>query len=392
MKQNILYLISIALLATVFTGCSDSDESFDNKIYIASSAMTTNILMQSEDTDEASFQVSMPKTENRDVTFTISAESSLVSTYNEAYYDNAIMLPEANYSISETQVTINAGTVSSSPITVYFKGLTELDRNQRYVLPVSINTSSIGVLQSARTMYYLIKGAALINVVADMEENNVYVDWKDNSQFTAMRKFTAEALIRPRNFDRMLTTVMGIEGKFLIRIGDSGIPSNQLQVATPNINYTSSDLAIPTNEWTHIAVTYDAGDASTAPEIQVFINGKNILKAAADPTIGAVNWGVPHSDESNGQPRCFWIGYAYDNNRYLAGEISECRVWNKVLTTSDLNEENHFYFVDPSSEGLIAYWKFNDGGGNTVKDYSIYGNDATSSYDLKWNAVELPAE
>lgn len=143
MKQNILYLISIALLATAFTGCSDSDESFDNKIYIAASAMTKNILMQSEDTDEASFQVSMPKTENRDVTFTISAESSLVSTYNEAYYDNAIMLPEANYSISETQVTINAGTVSSSPITVYFTGLTELDRNQRYVfrlastLPVS---------------------------------------------------------------------------------------------------------------------------------------------------------------------------------------------------------------------------------------------------------------
>ena len=387
MKQNILYLISIALLATAFTGCSDSDESFDNKIYIAASAMTKNILMQSEDTDEASFQVSMPKTENRDVTFTISAESSLVSTYNEAYYDNAIMLPEANYSISETQVTINAGTVSSSPITVYFKGLTELDRNQRYVLPVSINTSSIGVLQSARTMYYLIKGAALINVVADMEENNVYVDWKDNSQFTAMKTFTSEALIRPRNFDRTLTTIMGIEGKFLIRIGDSGIPSNQLQIATSNGNFTSSDLAIPTNEWTHIAVTYDA-DANS---INVFLNGRN-LYSTTSANVGAVNWGVEHSDESDGKPRCFWIGYAYDNNRYLAGEISECRIWNKVLTASDLNEENHFYFVDPSADGLIAYWKFNDGGGNTVKDYSTYGNDATSSYDLKWNAVELPAE
>lgn len=395
MKHTILYLTSIALLATTSAGCSDDNEDFDNKIYINSSAMTKNILMQSEDTDQASFEVAMPRPEDRNITFTLNAESSLVSTFNEAYYENAIMLPEANYKISDSEVTINAGSVRSSVVTVYFTGLTELDRNQRYVLPVSINTTSIGVLQSARTMYYLIRGAALINVVADMEENNVYVDWKDNSEFTAMKTFTAEALIRPRDFDRMLSTIMGIEGKFLIRIGDSGIPSNQLQIATSNGNYTSSDLAIPTNEWTHVAVTYNAG-SSTAPivdpEINVFINGRNLLKVAADPGIGAVNWGVDHSDESDGKPRCFWIGYAYNNERYLAGEISECRIWNKILTAAEINTENHFYFVDPEADGLIAYWKFNDGGGNTVKDYSRYGNDATASYDLKWNAVELPAE
>lgn len=387
MKHTILYLTSIALLATTFAGCSDDDEDFDNNIYINSSAMTKNILMQTEDTDQASFEVAMPRPEDRNITFTLNAESSLVKTFNEAYYENAIMLPEANYKISDSEVTINAGSVRSSVVTVYFTGLTELDRNQRYVLPVSINTTSIGVLQSARTMYFLIKGAALINVVADMEENNVYVDWKDSSEFTAMRTFTAEALIRARDFDRTLSTIMGIEGQFLIRVGDSGIPSNQLQIATSNGNFTSSDLAIPTNEWTHIAMTYDA-DATT---INVYINGKN-LYTTTSANVGTVNWGVPHSDESDGKPRCFWIGYAYNNERYLAGEISECRIWNKVLTAAEIGAENHFYFVDPTSDGLIAYWKFDDGGGNTVKDHSIYKNDATASYDLKWNAVELPTE
>lgn len=380
-------MISMALLTTVFVGCSDSDESFDNKIYINSSAKTSSILLKGNDTDEASFQVAMPKPENRDITFSIAAESSLVSTYNEGYYDKAILLPDGYYTISDSQVTINAGNVKSSDITVSFSKLTDLDRQKKYVLPVSINSSSVGVLQSARTMYYVIKGAALINVVADIEENNVYVDWVNNSDFTAMRQFTAEALINPRNFDRTLSTIMGIEGKFLIRVGDAGIPSNQLQIATSAGNYSNADLAIPTNQWTHIAVTYDA-DAAT---INVYINGKN-LYTTISANVGTVNWGVEHSDESDGKPRCFWIGYAYDNNRYLAGEISECRIWNKVLTPTDINTLNHFYYVDPMSEGLIAYWRFDDGGGSTVKDHSKNENHATASNTLKWNSVELPVE
>lgn len=386
MKQKILYMISVVLLTGVFAGCSDSEESFDNNIYINSSAKVSNILLQGNDTDQSSFKVSMPKPEDKDVTFTITADPSLVDTYNEAYYDKAILLPAGYYSISDNQVTITAGTVASTDITVSFDKLTELDRQQRYVLPVSINSSQMSVLQSARTMYYVIKGAALINVVADIEENNVYVDWVNDADFRAMRTFTAEALIRPRNFDRMLSTIMGIEGKFLIRIGDSGIPSNQLQVATSGGNVSDASLIIPTNVWTHVAVTYDAD----AQKVKIFLNGKDMYTGTVD--IGAVDWGVPHSDESDNKPRCFWIGYAYNNERYLAGEISECRIWNKVLTTADLNALNYFYYVDPMSEGLIAYWKFNDGGGSTVKDYSINGNNATASSALKWNKVELPVE
>lgn len=384
MKQKILYIISITLLSVAFISCDDSKESFDNKLYISSAEKTTSILLQGNDVDKASFKVEMPMPENQDVKFTITSDPGLLSTYNEAYYDKAELLPEGYYEISDKEVTISAGNVTSTEVTVSFAKLTELDRQKKYVLPVSINSSYIGVLQSARTMYYVIKGAALINVVGDIEENNVYVDWVNSADFREMRKFTAEALIRPRNFDKMLSTVMGIEGKFLIRIGDAPIPSNQLQVATSNGNFSNSDLAIPTNEWTHIAVTYDAD----AQEINVFINGKNKL-TAKDANVGAVDWGVPHSDESDGKPRCFWIGYSYDNNRYLAGEISECRVWNKVLTGADINAENHFYYVDPASEGLIAYWKFNDGGGSTVKDYSVNGNHATASNTLKWNKVEL---
>ena len=40
---------------------------------------------------------------------------------------------------------------------------------------------------------------------------------------------------------------------------------------------------------------------------------------------------------------------------------------------------------------LRAYWKFNEGTGNIIKDWSQYGNDAVAHTDLKWNtSVEIP--
>lgn len=377
----------MALFATVFTGCQDDDESFDNNLYINSSAKTNNVLLKSTiETDERSFQVALARPEEQNITLTFKAEAGLVETYNAAYYDNAVMLPNGYYTFPANELTITAGSVLSTDFTVYFQDLNELDRELIYVLPVTIDNANIGVLQSARTMYYVFKGAALINVVADIEKNNVYVDWKKPDVVNNMRQITAEALIRARNFDNQLNTIMGIEGQFLIRIGDSPIPSNQLQIATSNGNFTSSDLIIPTNEWVHIAVTYDAD----AKNVNVFINGKNLVSGSLD--CGSVNWGIPHSDESEGKPRCFWIGYSYDNNRYLAGEIAECRVWNRILSANDINEKNHFYEVNPDAEGLVAYWKFDEGSGVIIKDYSVNENHATASNPLKWTSVELPAK
>ena len=53
---------------------------------------------------------------------------------------------------------------------------------------------------------------------------------------------------------------------------------------------------------------------------------------------GAVNWGQTMTDEGNG----FWIGHSYNRDRWLEGEISECRIWNKVLTADEINAKSHF--------------------------------------------------
>ena len=47
---------------------------------------------------------------------------------------------------------------------------------------------------------------------------------------------------------------------------------------------------------------------------------------------------------------------------------------------------------NPEDEAdLIGYWKFDEGEGNTVKDYSSVGNDGVSETDIIWpQGIEIP--
>ena len=47
---------------------------------------------------------------------------------------------------------------------------------------------------------------------------------------------------------------------------------------------------------------------------------------------------------------------------------------------------------DPENEeSLLAYWKFNGGEGNIVKDHSKHGFDAVSAEPLVWpTGIEIP--
>lgn len=60
------------------------------------------------------------------------------------------------------------------------------------------------------------------------------------------------------------------------------------------------------------------------------------------------------------------------------------------LTAEEIQATNHFYTVEPESEGLIAYWKFDEGSGTVAKDYSVSGYDLTIEKEPKWESVSLP--
>lgn len=78
-----------------------------------------------------------------------------------------------------------------------------------------------------------------------------------------------------------------------------------------------------------MAVTFESGS------VKVYLDGAE--KCSGNVGTSSVNFGVKHSDESDGKPRCFWIGYSYASDRYFDGQISEVRIWNKALTPEEIN-------------------------------------------------------
>ena len=83
-----------------------------------------------------------------------------------------------------------------------------------------------------------------------------------------------------------------------------------------------------------------------------------------------------------------YIGRSFDGTRWLPGEISEVRIWNVERTAEQIADNP--YKVDPASEGLVAYWKFNEGSGKVVIDRTGNGNDITGNKEPVWIPVELP--
>lgn len=431
MKHNGIFICTLAAL--LFAGCESESSLLENRIFIDADSFKTEIrlaLDEGKTEAEGAIDIAMASTVAEDVNVNFVADPSLLSKFQEAYYSpDALLLPEQCYDLNQSKTLIRKGSVKGD-VKVQFKNLGGLDlEGKSYVLPVTLQTDGLKVLDRAKTMYFVVKKAALVNAVADMNANCAWPEFGDFDLVENMETVTMECLINCHAFNNKssIHTVMGIEDHFLIRIGDANKATNWLHVAAgyadkKNGSYyrasipaaEEAQLLLKKDRWYHIAVTFDNG------EVILYLDGieraRGNIKVLAtvmedDPNnegqkipvdygVETVNLKVNHTDEID-NPRCFWLGYSYDffkegqMNRCLDGMIAEARIWNRVLSADEIKAENHFYKIYPERDGqfpadLVAYWKFNEGKGKIVKDYSRYGHDLTGFANFVWYPVELP--
>ena len=379
--------------AGMLSGCNGDDEGkhhFDNKLFMDVNNPVTTLTFQTEEgaiTETRQLTVTTALQAENEINGKFVKNASLASFYNMAYNDNALPLPDEMCVIEQPDITITRGETKSRTVEIKFTGLEQLDKEQRYVMPIELTgVTGIDVLDSKDKVYFVFKGASLINVVAGLAENWAWPEWNKPEMFNGLGQFTLEALIYGNAFKNTISTIMGIEGVFLVRIGDATLSPREIQIAGKD---GETDIKINTGvlleakRWYHVAVVFDAG------VVTLYVDGKKKISESFGE-VKSIDFGVEHSDEAEGKPRCFWIGYSYNQDRYLDGMMSEVRIWKKALTEEEINGENHFYSVKPNAEGLAAYWKFDDAVGKTVKDYTSNGNDLTAAKDLTWIDVALP--
>ena len=380
MKLHKYMFASLSFCSLVLGSCQNNDiddeHHYDNKVFVTSQQVRDDLLIKetiSEATRSISYRLADPL--DREVNISFDAAPQLTAAYNLAFNDNAQVLAADYYEIPVKSVTIKAGDISSDDVVVNFKNTNKLDKSRRYVLPVTITDADIEVLDSKRTAYFIFKGAALINVVANIEKIYFPISWK--TDISNVNAITVEALLRSDDWeagrDNALSSIFGIEGRFLLRIGDADRPRDQLQCVAPGGNFPAPNAVagLPTKEWVHIAVVYDAGTHER-------IYYKDGVKVYSDENA---------TYALNLTSGCY-IGKSYDNTRWLPGDISEVRIWNIQRTGEEIAKNP--YEVDPHASGLVAYWKFNEGTGSAIKDHTGNGNDITASGTPTWVNVELP--
>lgn len=208
----------------------------------------------------------------------------------------------------------------------------------------------------------------VIENAINMRQARLFPKW-EGAQLGTVSAFTLETLVKFNQFDHDSSTkvynLMGMEGTFNCRVRrdiSSYSGKNILQVSNANkLNVTSNEIS--TDRWYHMAVTFDNG------AVKVYYDGELVAETS---NIGASS--IDLSPAYGNDRGSFWYGHAYDNNRWFDGQMAEMRIWTKALSAEEINAPGHFYFVDPSSEGLFSYWTLCTPSGNYVLDATGHGN------------------
>ena len=448
MKKNNLYLLAAALLAVAFTGCKndeyDNKSPFDNVVYLNVS--------ENSDTQVTTFKKTLPdlpKTfsvvlsypASQAVSIGVEVDPSLVASYNARHNTSWTMLDAKYYELSATELTIPAGKTISDAVTLKLKNLDgsgeveELPIDQTYLLPVTIADVGGGVakLHSSATAYYLVKRSSAITVAAQLTDNWIEFPTLDkysesSKAWNGLTAVTYEALIYLDDFATSnatgspvnISSIMGVEQYLLLRIGDTNFERQQLQFDGSGAGSSFGKIPgrdatknLEKGRWYHVACTYDQA-ARTA---RIYVDGQ-IQSEATDVGISAQSkknqinlamralydlWNTAPDNEKPqyetddtgynklGEAYQFFLGRSYDDYRPLNGKIAEARVWSVARTLEQI-WENMYEIENPENDStLLGYWKFNEGSGNTVKDYSMYGNDGVAKYDIIWpQGIEIP--
>ena len=291
-------------------------------------------------------------------------------------------------------VIIEAGKYISTAIEVTAES-DKLQDGISYCLPITIakTDGDLRILQSSRTAYVTFN-KVVTSKVAQLN-GRAYFDIPtfkgESSPVWALNKMTMEIKVRPSALtsqiaERYINPIMGSHESILLRFGDgSNIPSNKLNFAKVSIgsNYhpdnkphyeTTLETIFENDNWYHIAVVYDGS------KVKFYLNGELAVEKTTEG--GEINLAMSYG--GHGWDDTFAIGRSYGSHWTYKGCVSECRIWNVDRTQSQL--QDGMCYVSPTSDGLIAYWRFNGElqDDQTVLDETGHGHNAHASGNINW--------
>lgn len=382
MKSIIKHSLFTFFLCTGILSCTNPEEIKDI-VYFAGTDISPVVTYSLEEPEAIGISIRSSAKVTDDTKVGIKANAGLLAAYNDKNGTNYKPLPDHSYTFDTESAIIKSGKYASEPFYLQINSIDNFKDEDTYCLPVEISGIQTGnqhLLESSQVMYAVLK-KTIITKAAKLSGNYFYVDFSSDPgrDLSAVSQLSMEARIFVDAFqesDPYISTIIGCEENFLLRLGDVKIPKDYLQLAGGGYPVSSVN-AVTQSKWVHVAVTYDG------KRITLYIDGK--LNAYVDAPRGPIN--LFDGSKNSTSKVAFYIGTTSNSTkRTLKGKISEARIWTRALTESEI--ANNICAVSADSPDLLAYWKFNswkdDANKNIVVDYTGHGYNAIGARTITW--------
>lgn len=373
MKKNRLIIGLNLVVLAILASCQNVDP-FEDVIFFTGTESSAIKRISTEEPTSIGLSITASCKVETEVVATLKIDQDKVENYNKKEGTNYKLFPQDFYQLSSSELKIEEGENTSTAIELQILNVDEFEEEVIYLLPVSLNSLQGGlpVLEASRTVYLIIS-KPLVTAAANMAGRNYQIPFSEDPGLTGLTQVSYEARVRVNKFalgSPYISTLMGIEGHFCFRFGDVAIKPNQLQIAGKGVE-TTAPTEFAVGRWYHVVAVFDGIN------VKIYIDGKlDVSKAASASAIDL-------TDRRN-----FYIGKS-SGGRLLNGDVSEVRVWKKALTPKEI--VNNMCGVNPLTEGLVAYWRFNEGEGASVQDWTGHGWDISNK--VSWiQGIRCPGE
>lgn len=359
-------LAGMALGALLLTGCNDAEyDTLSNQAYILQTNTNANSSLKltvGAEVATTTVNVRLSDVANVESRYRLVYDTAVVNEYNRLNETPYVSLPQESFSLSSEETTIEAGASVSTPITLTVPPYSEALKasGKKYAIGFRLENTSgnASVLPSGSKIVYILDQVVIQPVVVLDQSHYVSQNLVKNHPLT---EWTVEMNINKH----ILYTEVGrgnnqaIFGagpdEIYIRFGDAPIEGNRLQIKTQGTQMNSLAL-FNEHTWYHLAFV------CTGTKLYLYVNGQldNSMDLPGKTTnVNSINICSPST---------YWLGNAM---------YSEVRFWQRARSQAEI--ANNMYACDPTTPGLITYYKMNEGEGYSFRDASGNGNNAETN-------------
>lgn len=371
MKIKSLFGI-LCFWVVALTGCQEAADSKD-VILFTGTETSPRVTFTIEEPRDMGVTITATNKVEKDTKVTLAlGDKAMLDSYNVKTGKKYNMPPAGSCKLSAGETVIKAGNYVSENVKFSVLSLEKFVEGVNYCIPVIITGTDgdMPILEASRVLYVVIN-RTIISKAVDLHGRcgfNV-PKFLTDPRLSSLGQVTMEIRVCVNSFPNAnanpgISSLMGIEENFLFRFGDISIDKNQLQLAPAIIGgkkyFTTGETRYTAGKWHQVVCVYDGSS------VAIYVDGKLDVKFGAGP--GTVNI----NDDPMGFGG-FWFGKSC-GGRYLNGAISEARFWTKALTMNEI--QDNACYVDPTTDGLLAYWRFNAIEDGVVRDETGNGFDA----------------